>query len=357
MECATIRKDIMTIYFDNASTMQIFPETEKYVSENAGLLNAERNAYHQSGVQTAAGIEKSRIVVANTLNVSPANIKFLCDEAFLLNLISNYLLKSSFESVISYKHENPLLLHIFRNVAEKNNIELQFVEQTEDSGIDLKHLKQLLKETKKSFVSLPHVNAVTGRLLPIRRVAELCQKYEAIFYCNISHSIGRFDLDLSRLPVDIASFSAHKTGAIRGLTAIFLKHGNLNIDLFKDFYFQENQNLYALASSLVTLEIWKEKGREFNLKVNELKKYLFEKLNQANIYYSSISESEVHFSPYLINISFKVSDFEVFCYKLDLNDVQIKPLFKDKQILISFSPLNSIDEIDRFVEVCKEVVL
>ena len=344
----------MIIYFDNASTMQVFPEVKKFVSGNAGFLNADRNVYHQAGVQTAAEIEKSRIVVANILNVSPANIKFLCDESILLHLISNYLSKSAFSSIITYKHENPILLDFFRNVAERNNLELHFVSQMEDSGIDLKHLKQLLKESKKSFVSLPHVNAVTGRLLQIKRVSELCKKYDAIFHCDISYSIGRLGLDMSHISVDIASFSSQKTGAIRGVTGVFIRYGQ-NID-YKDICFQENQNIYALGSLLVALKIWGEKASEFNFQIKKLKKYLFEKLNQANIDYNSISESDEHFSPYLINIAINVSDFEAFCYKLDLNDVQISPFFKDKEILISFSPMNTFDDIDRFVEVCKKIV-
>lgn len=347
----------MTVYFDNASTMQVFPAVKKYLLQNAGHLNADRNVYHQAGVKTAAEIEKSRITIANTLNISPANIKFLCDEAFLFNMISNYLQKFSFKSIISYKDENPLLLQIFKNIAEKQNIKLHFVEQTEDSGIDLKQLKYLLKQSQKTFVALPHVNAVTGRLLSIRRVSELCQKHNAIFYCDISHSIGRFDLDLSQIPVDIASFESHKTAAIHGLTALFVKRGNLYRDLHKDIFFRENQNAYAIASLRTALETWNTKAKEFNQKVKELKKYLFEKLKQANIDYKSISESEIHFSPYLINISFKVSDFEAFCYKLDLNNVQIKPFFDDKQILVSFNPMNNTNEIDRFVEICKQAIL
>ena len=63
--------------------------------------------------------------------------------------------------------------------------------------VELAHLDEVLSNnSKKTLVALMHANNEIGNLLPIKKVVEICKKHQALFFCDMVQTIGKYKVDL-----------------------------------------------------------------------------------------------------------------------------------------------------------------
>jgi cysteine desulfurase len=78
---------------------------------------------------------------------------------------------------------------------------LHLVRLDANGHVDLAHLEELLAAHEgKSLVSLMHANNEVGNLLDVEKAGALCEKYGAIFHCDMVQTIGHYPINLHNLP-------------------------------------------------------------------------------------------------------------------------------------------------------------
>lgn len=269
------------------------------------------------------------------------------------------------KAIITSQFEHASVLKPLEKIAKTLNIPLKYVELNIDTGINLISLKSHLQKNQNSFVSLSHVNRLTGRLLPIKRVAEICHKNNAVFHSNMSNSFGKFDINLKNLDVDIATFS----GANIGIPAIGLFYSKPVFKPKPIILGQKNEyslvpgteNLPAILLLTDVLKYFTENYLQIKKHNLELKKHLKEELESYNINFSSYGFSDVNFSPYIVSLTLPdIFNFDNFLLKLDLNNIAVSDgrfyeLKQHKNLVISFNLTNNTNEIEKFVNVLKKI--
>ena len=270
----------MKVYLDNAATTRldekVFETMGPYMKEEYG----NPSSIHAFGRKTRSAIEVARKSVAKLLNVSPAEIFFTSGGTEADNMAINQTIDSlGITHAITSKIEHHAVEHTLQILEKAGKVKLSWVNVDDKGNVDLNHLEELLKTNERSLVSLMHANNEIGTLLPLERVGEICEKYDAIFHSDTVQTMGHYPMDLQKINVHFITCAAHKFHGPKGVGFLFIKH-NIKIKPMIHGGAQERnmrggtectQGIIGLAKAL---EICNEEMNEHISHIQGIKNYM-----------------------------------------------------------------------------------
>jgi cysteine desulfurase len=270
----------MKVYLDNAATTRldekVFDTMVPFMKEEYG----NPSSIHAFGRKTRSAIEGARKTVAKLLNVSPAEIFFTSGGTEADNMAINQTIDSlGITHAITSKIEHHAVEHTLQMLEKAGKVKLSWVNVDDKGNVDLNHLEELLKTNERSLVSLMHANNEIGTLLPLERVGEICEKYDAIFHSDTVQTMGHYPMDLQKINVHFITCAAHKFHGPKGVGFLYIKH-NVKIKPMIHGGAQERnmrggtectQGIIGLAKAL---EICNEEMNEHITHIQGIKNYM-----------------------------------------------------------------------------------
>jgi len=373
------------IYFDNAATTALDPQVLEammpYLTEKFG----NPSSVYSYGRETKMAIEAARKSVAKMLNCAPGELFFTSGGTESSNTaISAAVNDLGCKHIISSPIEHHATLHTVEKLEKKGAAKLSYAKLQNDGHIDLDYLEKLLADNEKTLVTLMHANNEIGNLLKVKKVGELCEKYGAVFHCDMVQTIGHYPIDFEKLNVHFASAAGHKFHGPKGVGLLYV-NSNVTINPYLTGGSQERnmragtENLYGIVGFAKALELAAQRFDTDSAAIEHLRNYMREQLsgNFSDLVFNGDKNGNSLYT--VLNVSFPKSDkTEMLLFNLDMAGIcvsggsacssgassvshVIKSLHNGASenmvpIRFSFCRHNTKEEVDKVIEKLKSLL-
>ncbi len=321
----------MRVYLDNAATTPIAKEVVEAmlpVLEN-GFGNP--SSTHFFGRQTKALIETSRRTVAKLLNCQASEIIFTSGgtEADNMALFSSVQLMGV-KHIITTAIEHHAVGHTAEAIEKAGLAKVSYVKIDKKGHVDLTDLERLLQTGEKTLVSLMHANNEIATLIPIKKISEICRKYNALFHSDTVQTMGHYAFDLADLDIDFITCAAHKFHGPKGIGFLYVNK-NVKVEALIHGGAQERgfrggtENVYGIVGLAKAMELAYEDVAAHQAHVQTLKTYMIEQLKASFDTISFHGETDPERSLYtVLNVCFPKTDKAgMLLFTLDLKGVAV----------------------------------
>jgi len=373
----------MSIYLDNAATTPLDPQVLEAMLPFFNAQFGNPSSTHSVGREAKAAVEMARKKLAQLLNCKTNELYFTSGGTESDNFALQGAVRDlEITRIITSPIEHHAVLHTVEEL-EKKGVEIVYLKVNENGIIDIEDLKNHLDSSdKKTLVSIMHANNEVGNIIPLEKIAALCEKNWALFHSDTVQSIGHYQLDYSLSGLNFAAASAHKFHGPKGVGLLYMS------ERIAPFIFggaQERsfragtENVAGIVGMAKALELAYQNLKQDQEYISDLKQHLISLLKKQipKISFNGCSDKSDAALYNVINIRLPEHDKgSMLLFTLDLEKISVSggsacgsgsligshvlnamnPEDTNTSLRVSLSKFNTKNEIETFVKVLVESI-
>lgn len=198
----------MIINFDNAATTFPKPVEVRKAVEQAvlSMANSGRGG-HPLAARTSEAVYSARETAAEFFGAEPENVVFAMNCTHALNMAIQGVMSGGGHLIISGSEHNSAARPAAA-LADSGKISLSVARVYPEDHRTVESFRELIRNDTKAIVCTAASN-VTGQILPISDIAELCRSWNIALIVDGAQACGIIDLKLSQ-GINILCTAGHK---------------------------------------------------------------------------------------------------------------------------------------------------
>lgn len=197
------------IYFDHAATTMHKPEVvAKAVAEAIMTMgNAARGAHEASLSGMRMIYDTRRRLCAMFKGDSPEQTVFTLNATMALNIAIQGLLQPGDHVITTALEHNSVLRPLY--LMESRGVALTIIPADRKGNVDVRAIEKAIGPKTRAVVCT-HASNLTGNVVDIQRIGEICQKAGTEFIVDASQTAGVLPIDMQKMHISALCFTGHK---------------------------------------------------------------------------------------------------------------------------------------------------
>ncbi len=317
------------IYLDYNATTPLRPEVRDAMMPYLTEAFGNGSSIHAYGREARNAIDTAREQVAELIGAkSPSEIVFTgsgteADNHAIKGLTELQKSRREGNHIITSSVEHHAVLHTCQYL-EQRGFEVTYLPVDRYGRIDIEQLRTAIRDTT-ILISVMHVNNENGTIQPLEEICQVAQEHDILVHTDAVQSIGKLDINVQELGVNLLSLSGHKIYAPKGIGVLYIRRGARLANLVHGGSHERNrragsENVPAIVGLGVASELAKQERDAYAEHLDKLTRRLREGLDAHidRLHYNGHPE---YCAPGTLNVSFEAVEGESLILRLDMEGI------------------------------------
>ena len=314
------------IYLDHNATTPVDPAVVDAMLPflNDGFGNA--SSAHSFGRDAKVALEQAREMIAEIINCQPSELYFTSggtesDNIAVLGTAYQYPKK---KHLVVGATEHPAVIEPAEYLHHHDGYDLDLLPVDVEGFASAHTLDDLLRDDTV-LVSVMDANNETGALQDLAVLTDVVHERDILFHTDAVQSIGKINVDVKILGVDMLSLTGHKIYGPKGTGALFIRQGVKIAPLFYGGAHEKKrrpgtENVAGAVGLAKALEVAEKQRVDDFARLTRLADRFIEKVTAA-IPDSFFNGPRTRRIPQTVNMSFPGAEGESIILSLDLKGI------------------------------------